>query len=320
MKILAIQNRMGIGDTVIFLPFIKAISEKFNSPISLLVKESSRADQYLYDTDYINEIIILDRNKNLKGRHDGILGSLSLIKDLKKYNFDKVFIFNSSLRFNLIAKLSKIPEIFQYPLLKKTNQHIINTAKNFIEAKLNIHVSEDPKIQIKQELLLKATDEYNINENNCNILLGIGGSGPTKRIPAKTFLKVIEKMIDIKNCHFFLATGKDKDEQLILSQILESKFQKFCTPLDDLSIKETLPIIKKCNISICNDTGFGHLSAALGIKTIMLMADAPLMYGNYSTKMFPIIPDGEKTVNHSTRGKDKINPIKIYEKIKEILF
>ena len=320
MKILAIQNRMGIGDTVIFLPFIKAISEKFNSPISLLVKESAKADQYLYDTDYINEIIILDRNKNLKGRHDGILGGLSLIKDLKKYNFDKVFIFNSSLRFNLIAKLSKIPEIFQYPLLKKTNQHIINTAKNFIEAKLNMHVSEDPEIQIKQKLILKATEEYNINENNCNILLGIGGSGPTKRIPAKTFLKVIEKMIDKKNCHFFLATGKDKDEQLILNQILESKFQKFCTPLDDLSIKETLPIIKKCNISICNDTGFGHLSAALGIKTIMLMADAPLMYGNYSTKMFPIIPDGEKTVNHSTRGKDKINPIKIYEKIKEILF
>ena len=27
MKILAVQNRMGIGDTVIFLPFIKAISK-----------------------------------------------------------------------------------------------------------------------------------------------------------------------------------------------------------------------------------------------------------------------------------------------------
>ena len=26
MKILAVQNRMGIGDTVIFLPFIKAVS------------------------------------------------------------------------------------------------------------------------------------------------------------------------------------------------------------------------------------------------------------------------------------------------------
>ena len=64
MKILAIQNRMGIGDTVIFLPYLKAISQKFNSPISLLVKESSKADQYLNETDYIKEIIILDRNKN----------------------------------------------------------------------------------------------------------------------------------------------------------------------------------------------------------------------------------------------------------------
>ena len=62
------------------------------------------------------------------------------------------------------------------------------------------------------------------------------------------------------------------------------------------------------------------MSAALEIKTIMLIADAPLMYGNYSKKMYPIIPDGEKTVTHGTRGKDKINPIKIYEKILEILY
>ena len=40
MRILAVQNRMGIGDMVIFLPFIEAISKKFNTPISVLVKES----------------------------------------------------------------------------------------------------------------------------------------------------------------------------------------------------------------------------------------------------------------------------------------
>ena len=42
MKILAIQNRMGIGDTVIFLPFIKALYKKFNSPISLLVSKAQK--------------------------------------------------------------------------------------------------------------------------------------------------------------------------------------------------------------------------------------------------------------------------------------
>ena len=47
----------------------------------------------------------------------------------KKHNFDKVFIFNSSLRFNLIARFSNIPEIYQYPLLSKNKQHITDTKK-----------------------------------------------------------------------------------------------------------------------------------------------------------------------------------------------
>ena len=46
------------------------------------------------------------------------------------------------------------------------------------------------------------------------------GSGPTKRIPAKIFLSVIDKTIKIKNCKFFLATGKNKEEQIILNEIL----------------------------------------------------------------------------------------------------
>mgnify|MGYP003301811204 CR=1 FL=1 len=57
MKILAVQSRMGIGDTVIFLPFIKALSKKFNSPISILVKENSKANQYLHQTKYIDKIL-----------------------------------------------------------------------------------------------------------------------------------------------------------------------------------------------------------------------------------------------------------------------
>ena len=57
---------MGIGDTVMFLPFIKSISTKFNSPVSLLVKESSRADQFLEHTKYIDKIIHLKRNNQNK--------------------------------------------------------------------------------------------------------------------------------------------------------------------------------------------------------------------------------------------------------------
>ncbi len=319
MKILAVQNRMGIGDTVIFLPFIEAISKKFSTPVSLLVKKSSKADQYVNGTTYLDKIIFLERSNKKDERHNGIIGSIRLAQDLKKYKFDKIFIFNSSLRFNLIAKLANINEIYQYPLFKKTNQHITQPAKDLIKKNLAIEVMNNPKIQISNNLIERAIVEFNININELNVLLGIGGSGPTKRIPSKTFLSVIEKICNLKKCKFFLATGKKNEEQKILNEILNSKFKDKCIPLDKLSIAETLPVIKNCNISICNDSSFSHLSSALGIKTITLMADTPLIYGSYSSNMYPIIPDDEITVRHNTFGKDKISPDKIFNKFLSIL-
>ena len=319
MKILAVQNRMGIGDTVIFLPFIETISRKFNTPVSLLVKESSKADQYIKQTDYLDKLIFLERNNKKNERHNGIIGSVRLAKELKKNQFDKIFIFNSSLRFNLIARMAGIKEIYQYPLFKKTNQHIVQPAKDLIKKNLGVDVVKDPQIGINTNLIKEAFLKFNINSNELNILLGIGGSGPTKRIPSKTFLSVMEKIYNFKKSKFFLATGKNDDEQRILNEILNSKFKDKCIPLDNLSIADTLPIIKNCNISICNDSSFSHLSSALGIKTITLMADTPLIYGSYSSKMYPIIPDGENTVSHNTFGKDRINPNKIFDKFLSII-
>ncbi len=319
MKILAVQNRMGIGDTVIFLPFIKAISKKYNSPVSLLVRENSKAAEYLHQTNYIDKIIILERDKKLSNNHGGFFGSFNLIRDLRRQNFDKIFIFNSSLRFNIIAKLSGISEIYQYPLFNKTGQHIVDTPKKFLKDKLNINEIEDPEIYINDETISQSVKKFNIDKNEINLLLGIGGSGPTKRVPSKIFINFMEKISKIKKCRFYLAAGKNSGEQIILNEILQSKFKDICLPLDDLSIKEILPIIKNCNLSICNDSSFSHLSAALGTKTITLMVDTPLIYGNYNSKMFPVIPDGEETVRHHTSGKDRINPQKIFDKALEIL-
>jgi heptosyltransferase-2 len=318
MKILAIQNRMGIGDMVIFLPFIEAIAKKYETSVSILVKENSKASQFLKNIKYIDNIIILERN-NKDGRHDGFLGSIHLINDLKKFNFEKVFIFNSSLRFNLISRLARINKIYQYPLFKKKNQHIIYAAQDFLNSKLNLNVESNPEIKLDDLLVKNSKNKYNININQINILLGIGGSGPTKRIPAEKFIKFMEMIIKEYDCKFFLATGTKSEEQLILNQILKSEYNKKCVPLDKLNLNDILPIIKNCKIAICNDSSFSHLSAAVGVPTIVLMSDTPLLYGSYSPRMYPIIPDGLETVGHDTLGKEKINPEKIYYKFKKIL-
>ena len=320
MKVLVIQNRMGIGDMVIFLPYIEAISKYFNAPISLLVKENTKSLEFLSNNSSINKIITLERDDKKKiGRHYGLNGILNLASDIKKHNFDKVFIFNSSFRYALIARLAGIKNIYQYALFDKKNQNIIETAKLFIKTTINVEVENNPIISINSNEVRQAQDKYKISNEDINILLGVGGSGPTKRVSPEKFLEFIKLCNDKLRCKFFLAAGANEIEEKIVNQISNSEFKNKCVTLNKLKISETLPIIKNCNIAICNDTSFSHLSAALGIQTIVLMTDTPLLYGNYSPRMHPIMPDGETTVTHNTLGKDQINPKSIFDKMKDLL-
>ena len=54
-----------------------------------------------------------------------------------------------------------------------------------------INVESDPKISINNQSIQAAKSKYKINNEEKNILLGIGGSGPTKRIPAIIFIKLM---------------------------------------------------------------------------------------------------------------------------------
>ena len=84
MKILIVQNKKGIGDLIIFLPFIEALAKKFETQVYLLVKENSKALDIVEDNKYIKEIIVLDRdNKSNDGVHEGVFGTFRLIKKLK---------------------------------------------------------------------------------------------------------------------------------------------------------------------------------------------------------------------------------------------
>ena len=318
MKILAIQNRMGIGDMVIFLPYIEAVAKKYNSQVTLLVKENSKAEHLIKDNKYINEIIILKRDQTKKGFHDGLNGFFRLVSDIKKYQFDKVLIFNSSLRYKLVCKFAGINDIYQYPLFKKKNQHIVDAANNLLKNKFNLEIKSDPVINIKDENIQNIRAKFNFDDDFKNILLGIGGSGPTKRIPSKIFIEFMNLCLKNFKCRFFLATGNKNEEIKIMNEIVNYN-KNICTPLNELSISETLPVIKNCNIAVCNDSSFSHLSAGLGKPTIVLMSDTPLIYGSYSSKMHPIMPDGVEKVTHGTEGKEQINPLKIFEKFQSLV-
>ena len=317
MKVLVIQSKIGMGDMVIYLPYIHAISKKYQKPISILVKKNSRANQLLLDDKHIDEIIILDRTKDNSGSHDGLSGFFKLSKEIKSKNFDKVFIFNSSLRYLLISKIAKIKNISQYPLFRKKD-NIVTSAKIFTENELNTIVSTEPKLNINQDRIENA--KQNFSNEYKHVCLGISASGPTKRWDINNFIKLCNKINNKIPTKFYLAAGNnDKD---LINQLIKSEIGSNCVSFENLKISEAMPIIKNCNLYIGNDTGWLHIASALGLKCLALFMDSPVQaYGKYSKNINVIVPEGqtEQTTTHDTLGADKISFEKVFNKSIELL-
>ena len=327
MKVLVVQQRMGIGDMILFLPYIHAISNRFQSKVSLLVKKNSKAKDLCADDKHVGEIINLDINKNISGSHMGLMGFFKLVKEVRKRKFDKIFIYNGSLRFLLLAKLAGIKSIHQYPLFPRgvvrymkmnhedemilqmeEKDNIIQRAKKFTEEFTQEDISTQPKLIIDQDKIEKAKNKYKFDKNFKHICIGFSASGPTKRWSIEKYIQLAEGISKNKLCKFYLAGGQNDEE--LFKKILNSSISGNCISFKELSISETLPIIKNCNMYIGNDTGWLHISCALNKKCVALFMDSPVLaYGKYSKNISVIIPEGEteQTTTHNTLGKNRIN-------------
>ena len=306
MKILCINARKGIGDQVLFTSYIQAISKKFKTPVSLLAKDNSKAKDLFADDNHINEIIILEKDM------DGVGGMFKLTKDLKKRNFDKIFIFNSSLRYNLVARLAGIKSINQYPLFK-SKDNIVLSAKIFTEDIINKVVSTEPN------LIIKKTDN-NLDKNFKHLCLGVSASGPTKRWDINNYIKLAEKINDKIKCKFYIAGGKNDID--LINKFKNSNVGKNAFSFEKMTIKESLQIISDCDLYIGNDTGWAHISVALKVKALTIFCDSPVAaYGSYSSKMITVEPEGvlKGATTHDTLGKDKISFDEVYNKSIQML-
>ena len=76
-----------------------------------------------------------------------------------------------------------------------------------------------------------------------------------------------------------------------------------------MTLAETIPVIGACQFYIGNDTGWGHISSGLGLKSLLLFMDSPpSAYGIYSKNITIVVPEGEtiESCGHNTRGKNRI--------------
>ena len=311
-KALVIIKSMGIGDLCILISSIHAISRKIGKPVTILAQENTRASAIFKNDPHIQEVIELDENE--------IKSFFAVIKKIKPKRFNQSYIFSDSIRLNLISKLSGIKENFQYKFFSKKGKNFFKAANNFTEKILNEKIDSQSKIFFNKKDMESAKKKFDISNKTKNIICGISASGPTKRWDINNYIKLFENLNSKFQCKFFLAGGKN-DESLI-KQIMDSSLKKNCFSFSKMTIAETIPIISACQFYIGNDTGWGHISSGLGLKSVFLFMDSPpSAYGVYSKNISIIVPDGETidSCGHNTRGKNKISVEKVFFRTLELI-
>jgi len=308
-KALVVIKSMGIGDLVILIANIHAISQSINKPVVVLAQKNTHAQEILKYDPHVGEVLDLDKN-----------GLFSIIKKIRPKNFDQSYIFSDSFRLYLASKLSGIKTNFQYSLFSKKGKNFFKTAKKFTEKTLNVNLETQSKIFPNISDVNYVVKKFDISNKTKNIICGISASGPTKRWDIKNYIKLFEKINKRIPCKFFLAGGAN--DQILIDKILNSSIGKNCISFSKMTIEETIPIISACNICISNDTGFAHISSALGLKCLVLFMDSPpAAYGTYSKNISIIVPQGEtnESCGHNTRGKNNISFDEVLNKTLELL-
>ena len=302
-KALVIIKSMGIGDLVILIANIHAISQAIKSPVTVLAQENTKASAILKHDPCIAEVIDLDKK-----------GIINIVKKIKSKNFDQSYIYSDSLRLYIISKLSGINKNFHYNFFSKRGKNFFKAANEFTEKTLKMSVDHNSKIFWDMADIEKTKKKFNISNETKNIVCGISASGPTKRWDIKNYIKLFEKINKNYPSRFFIAAGP-KDEDLV-SEVMSSSIKDRCISFSKMKIEETIPIISACQFYIGNDTGWGQISAALNLKSLFLFCDSPTSYGLWRKNISIIVPKGEtiESCSHNTRGKDKISFQEVLDK------
>ena len=298
----------GLGANLLHLSYCHQIAKKFG-PVKLITL-CPNLNKLLEDDPAFSEIIYLDKF------HKRFFDLFKLSNFLKKYNFENIFIFYPSLRHYLSSKIAGIKNIYQYPLFKKKNLHLVEAAKDFTEKSLNIkNCPTESKIVVNN---LKA-QKYKNNDLK-KIVLGISSSGPTTKWGYDNFTSLIKELNKLDNFHFYLLCGLN--DSIHADKIIDQIDRKNCESLASKDVSEIMYYIYISDIFIGNDSFGHHVSCQMNKPSFIILLDSPKAYSDYSKNQNRIIPpnyDINKITHGSNLDPNSITVEMVLDKIKKFI-
>lgn len=282
-KILVIQTAF-LGDALLTLPMIQNIKE--NEPeCSIDVVCIPDTQEVFQFSDSVDNVIVFDK----KGTGKSFFKLIKFALSLKKNDYTKIYSPHRSFRTSLLILMLGVNQSigfdtaamnFVYTKRIKYKKEIHEVARNL---SLNGYTISDnnwkilPQISIPNEVI-KKTDEIISRFNGRIIGIAPGSIWETKKYPSEYIEKVVKYFAEKEYSVLFI--GGQKDFQ-ICNQIHQKFSDKTINLAGQLSVIESLAIINRLSLLICNDSAPTHMGVAVDIPVLTIYCSTVPQFGFY---------------------------------------
>ncbi|MCX7941182.1 MAG: lipopolysaccharide heptosyltransferase II [Endomicrobia bacterium] len=332
MKILIIKPS-GIGDIVHSLPVAIGL-KRIYSRCQLHWLVFSKFKDILQNFKYVDKVLLWDRNA-------GITEYIKLIKELRKEKYDTIIDLQVLMRTALLGFLVNFRRVVSTGFVREfTDLFVLPVAKfnpDLHAVERNYQVveffakQENKTLQYPVELLpwiFIDDKEQNVAKNFLSydkniryIIFSVGSRGWHKIWPWENFVKLI-KLLNLRYNNMLPVLVGSKEEVFISERIAANLNIPYINLTGKTTLRELCAVINLASMTISNDNGIAHISAAMDKPTIILFGPSnPIWFYPYNKKSGFIYknlkcsPCGIRTSCKNNRCMKEIYPEEVFDYI-----
>ena len=282
-----------IGDVILTIPTLLKLSKRYKNAKFDIVGDDRSKILFKY-CPFINKFFIKEKSK-------GFMGTVSLLRDIRKTKYDIAVDLRSDGLLYLIRADKKFHKI--------NNKNIHSIEKHYLSIKEQDKKIPEPVIWLSNEEKKKARQLLPKSYKKI-LAFGLGANSSHKIWPTKFYAELgnmLKQQFDL-----IVLVGDSKDNEFF------STFSKnYKGPLLNLSGKldllTTSAVLEKAQLFIGNDSGLGHIASAVNVNTFTIFGPGePHRYR----------PWGQKAnwIQGKQKEIKKIKPNDIYKKIIDLKY
>ncbi len=313
-RILVMRYRF-IGDTILSVPFFRNLRRAEPDAYIAWVVAPGSSD-VVRGIPYVDELICWDPvtiHADSRGTHRTLRAKLEFIRELRTRRFDKVYLLKRSLSSALMAFSTGAPERVGFDTegrgalltTRVPYRHDRHEVENFLDV---LRADGVPVVDDYLEAWLAPEEKSFAQE-----YLAARGVGPDEPLiaihpfaanPARAwhednFIEIANRLQSLHGGRVVLFGGGRDAEPA--AQMRARISPEPVMAVGNTTLRQTMALLARCRLLVCNDSGIMHLGAALAVPLVAVFGpQSPVKFGPWGTncravyREFPCSPCRQK--------------------------